>query len=404
MARTYYQNKKPRLLLLAANWSSYVKTEEFFFKALNEFFEIVPYGPGYTPLNEIQDRLEDIFLEKGPFDLVMVDRLLYFNSLSEHFYSIIGNKLKFNFDIGKYFDINRRFPIGLEDCPVPLFVSMLILDYYLCPKHYIELAEKRTNHFFISMGDRDFILPLSELPNAKDELFYSKATDRYSHFLKRNVNRIIPFLHFVDESEFVCFNKNKKNDWCIPGSKYYFRKLIMDKLSLYNIKYVSSTLIIQILQVLEKAGLLQLYRHHATIKIYYREFQKMINSSWFTFTCGSGLMWPIRKYFEIPAFGSLLVCVPCSSFEKMGFVDGVNCVTIDLSDNNNFLSKIPNKESASVMIQKGQRLVRDKHTAQVRARQFKNIYELIKEEMVEYVFWKGGDLYCKTKDDNIVQL
>ena len=35
---------------------------------------------------------------------------------------------------------------------------------------------------------------------------------------------------------------------------------------------------------------------------------------------------PIRKFFEIPAAGSVLVCQPFAGFNNAGFVDRENCV------------------------------------------------------------------------------
>ena len=43
----------------------------------------------------------------------------------------------------------------------------------------------------------------------------------------------------------------------------------------------------------------------------------------------SGLRWPLRKFFEIPAQGTILICYPFKNAEQYGFKSWENCVFIE---------------------------------------------------------------------------
>ena len=115
----------------------------------------------------------------------------------------------------------------------------------------------------------------------------------------------------------------------------------------------------------------------------------------FNFTCGSKLKLPIRKYFEIPASGSLLVCSPCNGFNELGFVDGVNCIISnpeDLTELNQKLMKSP--EKTKTMARLGQKMVLTNHTIEVRASQTRNAINLgIKGKFYGAKWSKGSIIF-----------
>ena len=60
-------------------------------------------------------------------------------------------------------------------------------------------------------------------------------------------------------------------------------------------------------------------------------YVEMIRKSTFSFACGSAMGMALRKYFEIPANSSILVCEKIPSLEWLGFQNGENCLTVSRS-------------------------------------------------------------------------
>jgi hypothetical protein len=87
---------------------------------------------------------------------------------------------------------------------------------------------------------------------------------------------------------------------------------------------------------------------------------------------------PIRKFFEIPASGALLVCRPFHGFGAAGFADGVNCVVSEPDA----LGAVHQRVSEAghiydAVAAAGQQLMIEQHSIAARARHFAVIIEAI---------------------------
>ena len=92
-------------------------------------------------------------------------------------------------------------------------------------------------------------------------------------------------------------------------------------------------------------------------------WQERFRRSKFAYTCGSSLGFPIRKYFEIPASGALLLADKCNGFSALGFRDKENSLIIDVT----YISEVGewlqnNTELIQKIAKSGQELVWNKHT------------------------------------------
>jgi spore maturation protein CgeB len=94
----------------------------------------------------------------------------------------------------------------------------------------------------------------------------------------------------------------------------------------------------------------------------------------------------LRKYFEIPALGSVLVCLPCNGFEELGFRDKVNamiCEPDQLPELARWLNE--NTDKAQEIADAGRRLITERHTIEARACQLKTALESVLAGK-----WRGG--------------
>src|SRR5204863_6776366 len=80
-------------------------------------------------------------------------------------------------------------------------------------------------------------------------------------------------------------------------------------------------------QVAERLSVRPFARFYAS-HLYNLAFQRLLSRSKICITDGGMNNFPVRKFFEIPAAGALLVCWPATGMQSLGFEDGVNCMFI----------------------------------------------------------------------------
>lgn len=87
---------------------------------------------------------------------------------------------------------------------------------------------------------------------------------------------------------------------------------------------------------------------------------------------GSGVhVGPVQKYFEGRACGCLIMTNETSEDELLGFVDGENYVKISLKDwREKLIYYAKHRDEAEEIAMNGRRLILEKHTHEVRAREF----------------------------------
>ena len=294
---------------------------------------------------------------------------------------------------------------------IPIFISLLRTDYYALNDDMISILSELCSHdnIYVLGLNKDFILYKNQLRDLDKERFYNEVKDNYAKFVRKYDRKIIPLVHAVDVDEIIDPNFHKKKyDICIPGVKYYYRKLLMKRLRNLGINYVSDTPINLILKGLDRFGIIYVTEYEFTINTYYKQFRYLINKSWCTFTCGSALRYPVRKFFEIPAFGSLLMCVPCAGFEKLGFKDRhncLNCLVDDFDDGlKDLLNDIRDRDFVKRVTINGQELIANRHTMMNRSRQFYEIYRLIVMGKFKYAYWENGSIVCKVKNERDIKI
>jgi glycosyltransferase involved in cell wall biosynthesis len=67
------------------------------------------------------------------------------------------------------------------------------------------------------------------------------------------------------------------------------------------------------------------------------EYVKKLNGYDCCFTCPSRFNYPLAKFFEIPAAGSLLVAKTCNDIKELGFIENVHYISVD---EGNYINKI----------------------------------------------------------------
>ena len=187
---------------------------------------------------------------------------------------------------------------------------------------------------------------------------------------------------------------NRENKVYVAGVNYFHRKRVSEVLSqtVYKQKYKIYNKIYSLMRKLK----LKPDGHPILMRLYNILFRSEIEHTKYTFTCGSGLEWPIRKFFEIPALGSLLLAKPFYNAHNLGFIDGENYIKTDYRD---IIQKIEwledNPQKAQQIAKKGQDMIWKKHSLEARGKQLKKSFEAILDNSFNGTYWENGEFYVK---------
>lgn len=182
----------------------------------------------------------------------------------------------------------------------------------------------------------------------------------------------LPFA--IAEHEFSRSAPRHVWDLCVPGAPYQTRKIAASSARRAGLSVAPFQLPSRLVAAIN-ARLLPAIMPTATasataINIQQRLQRTLVTRAPINFVCGGPLMFPVRKFFEIPAARSAMVGYPCGELEDYGFRDGWNFVASTPEEaGRTTKGLLGKKDLMSQMAQRGFDTVRSLHSVSRRADQ-----------------------------------
>lgn len=376
---------KYRILIFVPENRYINSTEEELILYLEKRFDIFLYGPGYVENDDIVNDAHEVYSKYGPFDVAILHQYFIFNSLRAASKSVF-----FPFDVHTFCDKFPDFPQNFNKLPCVKIAMLLRMDYYILSDQDIQLLENFPGYY---LSWPSVFVPLKRTLDRLEDENFSDITDNYHHFAVRHHQQIIPYVHTVNDQLILPISEKKtKHMIAVPGHPYSRRKAAIDSLKKNNIAVKKQSALISLVSKM----MVVLFKKNLTsyswgIDYLHKTFRKKIQSSLICFTDGSRLNWPLRKYFEIPAFASLLVCEPFNECENLGFLENENFVQATPQTLPQVVSKVTAETDwAYDMIQKLQNMVREKHSASARIDQLSAVIKAILDNSYKGAHWSQG--------------
>ena len=380
-----------RLLHIDVNATFINPTRNLLPVALAQGCETRFFGPGYVTTEVLARGLAAFIATEGPFDVISSNSLVLFAekpTLSAYM-TAIRKAYAFSWDEN---DLAYLAIIAADFIaqPIPRLVILLENDFYNWTERDIERINQ-AGDYFIGFGE-EFCPFLKDMPFLSRERFAALATDHWAEFCRSQRHRVGSMLHFVADTEVdVTPLPVRPEAWSVMGVQYHSRQVARDTLKANSVEPVIDTRLRKLVSLLKKLRLLG--REKRFIQTLLNgDFAQRLRACRYSFTCGSALDMPIRKFFEIPASGALLVCRPFHGFAAAGFEDGVNCV---VSDPEALGAVHQQAEAAKHMFgaiaAAGQKLIVERHSVAARAEHFAVIIEAIAERRFFGSHWEAGE-------------
>jgi hypothetical protein len=356
--------------------------------------DVVCYGPGFVDEAELNGGIDKFIERHGGFDFHVMTRItlelpeVEIRRYNRYFYP------GYPFELVKSFASDAAAFLKRNNVPRLLFLTGL--DPYAFPEEYAQLIAELNGYVFAWAGG--FSPLVSELDFAifSSEEFYARYQGkrdfgRWHDVVSKYQRRFINLGHFIAETEFAWSSVGDRRDKvAVPGQMYVRREAARRKLAKQGILAPSGRFKF-LMAAMDRAGLRPHSRALSRL-LYNQTFIQVIGSARYAYTDGSGYDYPIRKYFEIPALGTVLLCTPCAGFEKLGFSDRKNAVVVApeaIGDAVEWLRRSP--AQAQAIADAGRALIWDRHSLHARAEQFARCMKSIAAGRFVGSHWDNGE-------------
>ena len=367
-------NKKSssfRIVYVDVNVRYINQTREKFLEALSGCGEITMIGPGFSSGDSAVE-LQNLLSKPGAVDVVVTTSLIanggrYKDMTSSAIASSYRKLFAYNFHESHFSELPHLNKVLTQSKKPCILITLQVDNYFIRQQNIVDFNS--IADMIIGIGPECRVYKAA-LPNLPYELFVENATDCWADYLSKHADKISSMYHLVGDDEF-CQTPlaQRKTKWSVLGVPYYARKVAIDRLKAAELSPLTTNTIRRLLAGFKKLKILS-GEPNWYLDITQKRFQKALQSSCYSYTCGSGLETPIRKFFEIPAAGAVLVCRPFRGAEKCGFKDGKNfiaCEPEDVVEVHHWLEANP--EQAQQIATAGQMMVKKLHSVSARQEQ-----------------------------------
>lgn len=354
------------------------------------------FGPGYVSAATLERGLAAYADEAGPFDVALTNSHVLFADIYgapvspeqfRRFYS-------FSFPAEQVLHL-PRMAADFMRLSLPRVGLFLESDYYNWSAREIERLDAGAD-CVIGFGP-EFTPDWHLSAEVRSEAFGKRVTDAWPRYARERKDRIASLVHFVSDTEFS-FDRleDRPHVWSVLGINYHARKLARDALVRGGVKVMAESPVRRGIGLAKKLKLMR-NESRRVLNFLNSDFQARLASARYSYTCGSALRMPIRKFFEIPAAGAVTVCQPFEGFAAAGFRDGENavcCEPADIMDAHRMLEGDPVR--AQRIADAGRKLVAERHSLSARAGQFKDVLGAVAQRRFSGASWASGEFVVRS--------
>jgi len=373
--------------LLIDHYHLYINSTNYTFPHhLSSILDLKIFGPGYVSEDDLRKGLKSFINKHNGFDVYLsTSNFAFRRGLKEwanykNSYLFKVSYIPYNH---KYFEYCHKIENDFEKLIGPKILYFINQDYYNLLDRHIEVLEKKYDYI---LAPNQSIFPKNNIQYLNSETFSIEYTKykKWHSFSSNHNEKIFPLTHAVSKGEFDYSSiHHRKNDWCVPGAEYISRVTAKQKLLDRNLIKKRGRLASRFNMFLFN----NFINRQFFINYYQKSFSNSLKESKFCFTCISKLEFPLKKIFEIPSHGSLLVMPENKTVKNLGFKNMKNCIFTkpeNILDVNDWLRN--NMDKASQIAEEGRNFVLKNHTLEQRSL---DILKFLKKILVNK--YKGAD-------------
>jgi len=387
-----------RVLLVDFNVSVLNRSVDVLRAAWLSVGTVVLYGPGHVEPEVWQRGVRDFIRRNGPFDVTVATDLVAATQIANVPPAAHATRMnevyECRFDPFVAIESSHRNYSEFMEVQGPRVLSMLDFDSYNMRDEHRDLLEKADCHI-VAWGP-DLTSLLASRPEASAEKFFASANDNWFEFACANRRRIVSTVTAVSPLEFNWTPlRDRPKLWSVPGARYASRQRARQVLRRAGYRPTGSGPINAISAIIRvKEGLL---RNPALMQALNFNWDQTLRRTRYAYTCGSGFGLPIRKFFEIPASGALLVSKPPYGATNLGFRHNENYIAAEPTELPELTAALAaDPEFAQSIASAGRKHVWREHRLESRASQLRASLEAIVDHDFQGAEWINGSFVVHT--------
>lgn len=384
------------ILFIGVNQRYINATNYHYPSILNRIGNLTCYGPGFVNEDDIQKGIDHFLKLKAKPDIILITAQCVVNKNAFDFNKSL-ERYTYVFNSGK---VTSNFLVDIDgfckNYKSRVICLITDIDPHVTPQYMIDHLIANGS-YFIGWGN-GFLNAQDDINSLLNEEYVQQKVKRgfqiglLDSFVTKNADRMINLGHFVADHEFYWSDlSSRKYDVSVPGSSYSRRKDTFNLINKSNNISISKNKTKYILKIMDRLGI-KTYSNFYLVNLYNFLFQMELSSAKICITEGGGNNYPVRKFFEIPASGSLLACWPAIGLENLGYKHNVNCVYLNSSEDIlNLILDVKNNVSKYQLIAGlGRKHTLDHHSATARSNQLRESFEKILSNNFYGSYWENG--------------
>jgi hypothetical protein len=288
--------------------------------------------------------------------------------------------------------LEQSRPTGILDAGIPLVINLMAQDLHTFSEDFFRGYIDRCSFAISTIGSPQFWKrSFAELYPREPWLKPGYVTENPQAI----DGRFLLFPHAVSEREFCSVKRRRPIDVSIPGTTYWFRSRAAEALEhAVGLKVKSRATLIE-RGAARFSVSSRLARRLGAIPVAQFLFRRTLRRSLASITCDGSIGYPIRKFFEIPAAGSILVARPFEQPEALGFRHGDTAFLVSDSDIQRLDDIVhwlkSNSDESRALATRGQEMVREFHMVPRRVDQILEVAEAIAAGKLTGMSWHSAE-------------
>jgi len=379
--QAFYNEAEAKALYIGFNRSYLNPFLEMTLRVIANVTKLDFFGPGFSTSDELMAGVERWLEKYGFYSFIVTDPYVFeYKRILRRRNPFYNDVLRFPENQYKeYAAAYKKFFMNYDG------TRMLIghWDIYGFP---IEIAEELVQSKILILGnDISLVKRLNDIATMGE--FLTGANDNWYNYVDKYRDKIISFPFFIHSMEFESTPlERRKYFYHVPGTGYAERKKAKELLGL-KAKMIDN-----------RDLLMEKFRWYFFKKMnqnimdrLQKEYAIKIANSKICYASGSSVRANVRKYFEIPAKGALMLCQRCTGFDNLGFKDGHNCIVVEDNERIKQVLTDFDDEKYQVIASNGRDLIWHKHSEISRIKQFSESLKRILKNDFRGSYWENGN-------------
>jgi len=370
-----------RVLYLGFNRSYTNPSAEVNIRIIGQISELDYFGPGFTEQSVLLKGVDEWVMDKGPYDFLMVDSYVFeADNILNRRKPFIGDYLRF--DPKDYYEHSINYMnFFLEYTGRKLFLANF--DTFGISEKLIERVV--TSNAYVLEGGNS-VVRTKEVIEEEYGAPYPPGNDNWYNYVSTYRHQVIAVPHSISSTEFDFSPlSDREKLYCVIGAPYGERKEAMKLMTFKqrNTDFgnrLKAWLRAKYMKAMTEIQLLRLRS----------DYMSIISDTKLCFCSGGPWLYPVRKYFEIPARGAVAIGWSCSGFKALGFEDGKNYIVANKNEDLKKAIARYNDSEFQVIAENGRSMIWRLHSDWARSKQLEQSLNLILEGRFKGSYWDEG--------------